>query len=211
MTTEEATKLDLLVLSYCHFAVMPLSHLTRKDVDYSLNMPHHGLSRDAFYDELIRLAEREWIEVHYGPRVCLPMREMDTLRATGWVEPEDMPNDEVMAKGAALRILHAARERGSYLVRHIRLAMTVAGGAVWESFARPKWYLYVDEDGPDVVDGRIQFCLRPATRRMAHFVRGLLQQRGYAVFGPQVLQHLRDRTLGAATLEEAYAGFCAAH
>jgi hypothetical protein len=185
MTTEEATKLDLLVLSYCHFAVMPLSHLTRKDVDYSLNMPHHGLSRDAFYDELIRLTEREWIELHYGPRVRLPMREMDALHATGWVEPEGLPNDEVMTKGAALRILHTARQPGSYLARHIRLAMTAVGGAVWESFAKPKWYLYVDEDGPDVIDGRVQFCLRTATRRMAHFVRGLLQQRGMRFSDPK--------------------------
>ena len=91
MSTEEATKLDLLVLSYCHFAFLPLPHLLGKHVDCFLNMPHHGLSRDALYDELIRLAEREWIELHYGPRVCLPMREMDALRAAGWAEPEDLP------------------------------------------------------------------------------------------------------------------------
>lgn len=38
--------------------------------------------------------------------------------------------------------------------------------------------LFVDQDGPDVVDGRVQFCLRTSTRRMAHFAQGLLQQRG---------------------------------
>jgi hypothetical protein len=184
MTADEVTKLDLLVLSYCHFVVMPLPHLLRKDVDCSLNMPHHGLTRDAFYDELLRLAERGWIELHYGPRVRLPMREMDALHATGWIEPEGLPADEVMTREAALRILHVARERGSYLARHIRLTMTAAGGAVWERFAKPKWYLYVDEEGPDVVDGRVQFCLRTATRRMAQFVRGLLQQRGMRFSDP---------------------------
>lgn len=130
MTTEEATKLDLLVLSYCHFDLLPLPHLLGKHVDCFLNMPHHGLSRVSLYDELIRLAEREWIAVHYGPRVCLPMREMDALRATGWTEPEDQPEDEVMEKAAAMRLLRIAREHGSYLARHIRLTLTEAGGVV---------------------------------------------------------------------------------
>jgi len=185
MTTEEATKLDLLVLSYCHFAVLPLPQLLRKDVDCLLNMPHHGLSRDSLYDELIRLIERGWLELHYGPRVCLPMREMDALRAAGWREPEDLPDDEVMANEAAIRILHSARVRGSYLARHIRLTMTEGGGAVWAQFARPKWHLFMGQDGPDIVEDRVQFCLRASTRRMVHFARDLLQQRGMRFRDPE--------------------------
>src|SRR5919108_6296432 len=121
MPTTEATKLDLLVLSYCHFAIMPLPQLLRKDVDCFLNMPHHSLGRDALYDELLKLVEQEWIELRYGPRVSLPIREMDALRATGWVEPENLPDDEVMTKDPAARILRAARTPGSYLARHARL------------------------------------------------------------------------------------------
>src|SRR5262249_51503906 len=178
MTSEEATKLDLLVLSYCHFAVLPLPALLGKDVDCYLNMPHHGLTRDAFYDELIRLIERGWLDLRYGPRVGLSVREMDALRATGWRELEDLPDDEVMANEAAIRILRVSKAHSSYLGRHIRLAMTEAGGAVWAQFARPKWHLFVDQDGPDVVDDCIQFCLRTPTRRMAHFASDLLQRRG---------------------------------
>jgi hypothetical protein len=178
MTTEEATKLDLLVLSYCHFAILALPQILGKHVDCLLNMPHHGLTRGPLYDELIRLVEREWLELHYGPRVRLPMREMEALRATGWVEPEDLPDDEIMEKGAAVGILRVAQSRDSYLARHIRIAMTEAGGAVWGRFVKPQWHLFVDQDGPDDVDGRVQFCLRTPTRRMAHFARDLMQQRG---------------------------------
>jgi hypothetical protein len=81
-------------------------------------MLHHGPTRDVLYDELIRLVERGWLELHYGPRVHLPMREMDALRATGWVEPEDLLDDEVMEKDAAIRVQRVARERGSYLAAH---------------------------------------------------------------------------------------------
>jgi len=178
MTTEEATELDLLVLSYCHFAILALPHLLGKHIDCFLNMPHHGLTHDALYDELIRLVERGWIELHYGPRVRLPVREMDALRATGWVEPEDLPDDEMMENDAAVRILRVTQSRHSYLARHIRITVTKAGGAVWGQFAKPQWHLFVDQDGPDVVDGRVLFCLRTSTRRMANFARDLLQQRG---------------------------------
>src|SRR5262245_14097803 len=178
MTSEEATKLDLLVLSYCHFAVLPLPQLLRKDVDCLLNMPHHGLSRDGLHNELIRLIEGGWLKLQYGPRVHLSLREMESLRATGWVEPEGLPDDEIMEEGAAVRILRAAQSGDSYLARHIRVAVTALGGAVWSEFAKPKWHLFVDEDGPDDVDGRIQFCLRTSTRRMANLARDLLQQRG---------------------------------
>jgi len=175
---EDASKLDLLILSYCHFAVMPLSQLMRRDVDELLNMPHHCLDRDSYFRKLLSLVERGWLDVHYGPRLRLPIAEIQSLRESGWVETDDLP-DAVLDRRCAFQKLQESWSSSPNLRGHLRLGLTLEGGLQWERFAQPRWYLFVDDQGQSVVDGRTHLTLRTRTSRMAYFVSELLKRRGW--------------------------------
>lgn len=175
---EDASKLDLLILSYCHFAIMPLSQLIRRDVNELLNMPHHCLDRDSYFRKLLVLVERGWLEVHYGSRLRLPIAEMQSLRENGWIETADS-GDVVLNNKCGIQKLQEAWHFSSNLRGHLRLGLTLEGGLQWERFARPRWYLFLDHEEHTVIDGRSHLVIRTRTKRIAFFVSELLKQRGW--------------------------------
>jgi hypothetical protein len=175
---EDASKLDLLILSYCHFAVMPVPQLVRRDVNELLNMPHHCLGSDSFFQKLLALVERGWLEVYYGPRLRLPIAELQRLRESGWVETDDSP-DVILDRRCGFQKLQEAWHSTPSQRGHLRLGLTLEGGLQWERFAQPRWYLFVDDRGRTVIDGRAHLIMRARTRRMAFFVSELLKRRGW--------------------------------
>ena len=141
-------------------------------------MPHHCLDRDAFFQKLLSLVERGWLDVHYGPRLRLPISEMQSLRESGWIETDKSP-DVILDRRCAFQKLQQASSPSSDLRGYLRLGLTPAGGSQWEQFARPRWYLFVDDRGRRMIDGRAHLVIRTRTRRMAFFISELLQHLGW--------------------------------
>lgn len=175
---EDASKLDLLILSYCLRGYTRLHQLLRHDVDLLKNMPHHGLDRTSFILRIRTLLERDWLYMRFDPTGWLRPGQELALKASGWIAPSDPPDDIILRGAAAVQKLTEVESGSSVLEWQVSFGLTGQGGRRWEKFATPAWPLYVEEGTPAVINDRVFLEFRGTSQRTMSLFAKMLNYYG---------------------------------